>query len=63
MVIVLLFLDAEAADPSRLNYFITLNTQKYGGDSDKILSTSTEKVSGFNFMQVNYEVYKCKNNK
>jgi len=50
----------EVADPSRLNYFVTLNTYKAGGDAYKIISTSTEKVSGFNLMQVNFEIYKCK---
>ena len=50
----------EVAAPSRLNYFVTLNTYKAGGDSYKIISTSTEKVSGFNLMQVNFEIYKCR---
>ena len=50
----------EVAAPHRMNYFVTLGTLEAGGDSYKIISTSTEKVSGANLMQVNYEIYKCK---
>ncbi len=46
--------------PSSLNYYVALNTERAGGDSYKIISTSQERVMGTNIMMVNFEIYKCK---
>lgn len=46
--------------PSSLNYYVAFNTEKFGGDSYKIISTNNEMVMGVNIMMVNFEIYKCK---
>lgn len=46
--------------PSSLNYYVALNTEKFGGDSYKIISTNNQIVMGTNIMMVNFEIYKCK---
>jgi len=46
--------------PSSLNYYVALNTERFGGDSYKIISTNNQMVMGANIMMVNFEIYKCR---
>jgi hypothetical protein len=48
------------AHPKEMIYYIKLTTSDAGGDSYKIISTDTQKVSGVNTVMVKFEVYKCK---
>jgi len=45
---------------SSLNYYVAYNTEKFGGDSYKIINVSSEKsFGGINIVMVNFEIYKC----
>jgi hypothetical protein len=48
------------AHQQEMTYYIKLTTSDAGGDSYKIISTDTQKVSGVNTVMVKFEVYKCK---
>jgi hypothetical protein len=48
------------AMPYNMMQGVQQNTLNAGGDSYKIISTSSTKAIGVDMVQVNFEVYKCR---